>query len=826
MIPLHRALVALLAVAGLAAAPFSAWGAAATRPQEPTDAAQQVPPELAQAFSLAADGDLASAIAIIEALCAEENAPQAAFGVLGGLHVEAGNFGRALQVLAPLADRGPAEPAVLYNAGRAAEGLGQFQNADTYYRRSLAIQPRSPALRSLGMMIGRLGRPEVAYEFLGPWIEANPGDREARIAAAAGAVALERAPEAEALLEGLPGNDPGVKLLRAQVLLQRTDPWGAINELRLLEAEPPPALDGAIRRTLARAYLVVGETEGALTQMEPLQGGRPEDAVILGSAYFQAGRLEEAIGALAAHAEPLAGAASSSELPPAAGHVALEYGRYLHSAGEAARAVPFLRLATDLNPDTPAAFQALGQALAAAGEREEAKQALERFQALSEQTANELAALDREQRDVDDPTGREVRKALELAGSGDVEGALEQLRREGRLAPNDPRPAYAASSVLLHAGRPEEALTVVDQALAIAAGGADGLYQRGVVLMSLQRLDEAEDMFRQALAASPEHTATLSDYAVLLMSEGRNAEAIRHLRRVLDLRPGDTLARQHLERLDDPDQPEPDAEADWARIGRDLLRNQDFKAAEEPLRRAVEVNPEDAALRIDLALALWENNRPAEAVEQANEAVALQPAVAATHRILGTLLTRSGDHSKALTPLGSAVELDPSDTASRVDLAMALWENNQVSEAEQHAREAVSLQPSSAAAHQILGALQLWSGDHTEAVASLERSASLAEPPFGLLVDLARALDGAARDSAGSPEEEALLHRAEAAYNQAVTLAPRNSELVYGLAQVLQRLGKEEEASVQMNRYLELYRAQQLDTREQSREALRPPGVY
>lgn len=753
MIPLHRAPVALLVVAGLAAAP-SAWGTAATRPQAPTGAAAQLPPEFDRAFSLAAAGDLAGAIAIVEALCAEEGVPEVAFGVLGGLHVEAGNLERALEVLAPLTTREPADPAVLYNAGRAAEGLGRFQDADTFYRRSLQIQPNSPVLRSLGMMIGRLGRPEVAYEFLGPWIQANPGDGEARIAAAAGAIALERVPEAEELLEGLPADDPGVKLLRAQVLVQRADPWGAINELRLLEGGLPPALDGAIRRTLARAYLVVGEAEGALTQMEPLAGGGPADAVILASAYFQAGRLEEAIEALAPHAEPLAGAASSSELPPAAGHVALEYGRYLHSAGEAARALPFLRLATELNPDAPAAFQALGQALAAAGEREEARQALERFQTLSEQAANELAALDRQQRDVDDPTGREVREALEQAGSGNVEGALEQLRSEGRVAPNDPRPAYAASSVLLHAGRPEEALAVADEALAIAPGGADGLYQRGVVLMSLQRIDEAEDMFRQALAASPEHTATLSDYAVLLMSEGRNNEAAGHLQRVLELRPGDTLARQHLERLEGPEQPEPDAEADWAQIGRDLVRDQDYKAAEDPLRRAVTLDPEDIGLRIELALALWENNRP--------------------------------------------------------------------SEAEQHAREAVAMSPSSGGSHRILGALLLWRGDYLEAATSLDRAAALSEPGVALLLDLGRAWDGAAGDAAGSPDEETQLRRAEAAYRQATALAPEHVEAVYGLAQVLRRLGKEQEASQQMARYLELYRSQQTERRERSIEALRP----
>ena len=105
---------------------------------------------------------------------------------------------------------------------------------------------------------------------------------------------------------------------------------------------------------------------------------------------------------------------------------------------------------------------------------------------------------------------------------------------------------------------------------------------------------------------------------------------------------------------------------------------------------------------------------------------------------------------------------------------------------------------------------------------SLDRAAALAEPGVALLLDLGRAWDGAARDAAGSPEEETLLRRAEAAYRQATTLAPEHVEAVYGLAQVLPRLGNEEEASAQMARYLELYRSQQAERRERSIDALQP----
>lgn len=256
-------------------------------------------------------------------------------------------------------------------------------------------------------------------------------------------------------------------------------------------------------------------------------------------------------------------------------------------------------------------------------------------------------------------------------------------------------------------------------------------------------------MFRQALQAQPTHTATLSDYAVLLMSGDRNGEAAGLLERLLELRPGDAAARGHLDRLRAArgSNGGPHEELPPAALGRELMRNRDFRAAEPPLDRAVLLDPTDASLRIDLASALWENNKPAEA--------------------------------------------------------------------ELHAREAVALEPSSAEAHRMLGGLLHWRGEHLQAAESLEHAAALAEPDAALLVDLARAWDGVATDSAGTADERTRLGKAEDAYRRAIVAAPDHSEAIYGLARVLQRLGRGHEAAILMERYMELYGEDQRATQEQ-----------
>lgn len=725
--------------------------------------AQEPSPALREAIALVEQGDAAAAIALLEKQAAEAALPDIAAAALGALHLEAGNAERALEVLAPLAARERPDPAALFNAGRAAEALGRFQDAAARYRRSIEVEPRSPALRALGMMLGRLGRAGDAYEYLRRWTDAKPNDREARLAAASGAIALQRAADAEELIAGLDQEDPPIKLLRGRVLLLREEPWAALGELRPLAEKPPPALERSIRTSLASAYMLVGEADGAIEQLEGLAPDDPELAGRLARAYYQAGRTGDAISTLGPFVEPWRPAPPPADAPDAlktlARELTYDYGRYLHAADEAERALPFLRLAANLKPELAETHQVIGQVLSALGRRDEAEAAVERYRQLAEARSRRTAPAGAAEPDPDDPVGL----ALRQAGEGDATGALEALAREEGLAPADPRPAIAASSVLLHAGRAEEALTAVERALGTAPGNPDGLYQRGAVLMSLRRLDEAEGMLRQALAAAPSHVAARSDLAVLLMSEGRTDEAVPHLRRILDIRPGDTLARRHLEQLEggaseveslrraaelDPEH----AEA-WARLGRALLLEKSFRAAEEPLRRAIELDASNVGLRVALASALWENNRPEEA--------------------------------------------------------------------EREARAAAALQPDDPAPHRLLGAVLLWRGEYLQAAEALDRSASrLAAPDAERLLELARAWEGAAGAHPGRGDD--LLRRAETAYRRATELAPEHSEAVYGYAQALRRAGKTQEAAAAMARYETLYERDQRDAMEDGRTS--PPG--
>ncbi len=510
--------------------------------------AAQATPDLQRALEHASVGEFAEAIALLEPLAAKPDSPPAVRALIGAFLVESGRAEAAHTVLAPLAAAPDADPAVLYNAGRAAATLGRLEESEQWLRRSLAIESGTPAARELGIVLARTAHYEEAYPLLKPWAEAPGAGEDVRTIAALCAVQLRRPAEAETFIVDLPADRPEVQLLRAEVRQLRGDPFGAITLLEPLLASAPPAMGRDVRRQLAEAYTMTAQAEKAVELLAGQAGDDPAIALQLGTAQYQSGDVEGALATLAPFAQ--AALADGGEDGDRIGlRVAVEYGRLLVGAGRHADALLYLEAAVERDPGDKRNWQQLGQALAVVGRTEEARQALARFEEIVAEEGPISALESRLERELEDPTGGELRKASELAAAGNFEEALEVVRREAALVPADPRPRLLESRILLQAGRHEEAMTVAELVAAAVPENADAVYQRGAVRVATGDLATAEADFRRALELAPEHTAAMSDLAVLLADRGETEEARALLERVLALRPGDPLATANLERL-------------------------------------------------------------------------------------------------------------------------------------------------------------------------------------------------------------------------------------------------------------------------------------
>jgi tetratricopeptide (TPR) repeat protein len=509
----------------------------------------QVEKTIQSALEKAQKGDLQAAIALLEPLN-KPGAHPAALSFLGSLYLEAGRPKDALALLEPIAGTDAAGPLILHNTARAALALNQTAKAERYLKMAAAKAPGSPAARDLGLLLGSQGRLQESYLQLRPWALAHPDDAEARVSAAYDALELERVPEATELLQGLPDDNPRVRLLRGRLQLMQQKPREGIALLEPLLQNGPPELNLSVRRYLADGHLAVGESKVAVELLQGRVGDDPSLALLLSKAHYKDGDPTNAAAVLEPFARNLLpGEPSSPPERTMMADLAVEYGRALVALSKWPEAIAALTRATQLNPDGLQAWQLLGRAQLAAGQRDEANKSMERIRQVESAQKSNSARINQEERNTEDPTGRNLEAAMKLASQGHVEDALSAVRQEIRLQPGDARPRVAEVMILLNAKRSKDARNAIDGALSSNPKNPDFLYLRGAVKMSLHDLPGAEQDFRQTLQIKPDHVAAMSDLAVLLTTNGKKDEARQLLRKVLEIKPDDPRAKANLEKL-------------------------------------------------------------------------------------------------------------------------------------------------------------------------------------------------------------------------------------------------------------------------------------
>lgn len=258
----------------------------------------------------------------------------------------------------------------------------------------------------------------------------------------------------------------------------------------------------------------------------------------------------------------------------------------------------------------------------------------------------------------------------------------EAADRRG-LAGADLRHAWAEA--LLHAGRPEQAVTVVAPLLAADPGLAPA---RKIENDALQRIGDApreEAALRAWIAADPATVPGRVRLAHLLVGGDRPADAAPILFRLLREHPDDgqyltltamvlhalgrerralPLARRAVEILPDSAQAQLALATILTRIGR-------YEEAEAPARRAVELAPDIVAARTMLALSLQRQNRFGEAEPAAEQAVAMKPDDADALANLATLQWMLERYPESLATFERALALRPADAEIRFNRALS-----------------------------------------------------------------------------------------------------------------------------------------------------------
>jgi tetratricopeptide (TPR) repeat protein len=226
--------------------------------------------------------------------------------------------------------------------------------------------------------------------------------------------------------------------------------------------------------------------------------------------------------------------------------------------------------------------------------------------------------------------------------------AADHYLAAANLVPSDATFLVAASEALVGDGRPEEAATMLSQAVASFQGNAAVFDAYGQVLSLLNRHVEAADAFHAASVFAPEDVDLRERRALSLLAANQPAAAATALERLV-VQP-DAAERPSLR----------------VALGQARLLTGDAVGAEAAFREAVRLERRSFAAWAGVAKALLDQGEPAAAVPAAERAAALAEADQRIEADLlrGLVFFRAGDFRRAAAGLHEMAEAnDPSAVA-------------------------------------------------------------------------------------------------------------------------------------------------------------------
>jgi tetratricopeptide (TPR) repeat protein len=257
--------------------------------------------------------------------------------------------------------------------------------------------------------------------------------------------------------------------------------------------------------------------------------------------------------------------------------------------------------------------------------------------------------------------------------TGRLEEAAEALATARRLQPRDEAAAIHLGEIYLTLNRladaREQFASVVNVFPAVARRGL------GDVAMRERRFAEAIEHYRAVLDRVPQASAIHYSLAMAYRGMGRLDEAQRHLDRrgVSGVHVGDPLVEslQMLLR----------GERAWVMQGRRAYDAGDFRAALDAFTKALEAAPASVTARVNMASALVQLGRDADALPYLRDVLRMSPQEPGVAEVLVGALVRLGRDQEAIDVFSRASSYRPDDEVSLVGLAILLADRARFREA-------------------------------------------------------------------------------------------------------------------------------------------------
>ena len=350
---------------------------------------------------------------------------------------------------------------------------------------------------------------------------------------------------------------------------------------------------------------------------------------------------------------------------------------------------------------------------------------------------------------VEQKTQDELQRATQLLSAGQLDQAILILRNITREEPKNPDAQLLLGTALALVPQRTQAIEALQKAIELRPAFAPGYVALGMALTRFVELDAATEMFNKALTLDPQMVDAHISLGLILAQRKQSASAREHFQKAIQV------------------------------LG-------DLPAAAYP--------------RYLLAQVLAEAEEFARALEEIEVAIKLRPDYSEAYLSQGLLKKRLRDEPGALLAFKKTVELSPGNAKGRYELGAACLLAGQILPAIEHLQKSLELRPGDRFAMYHLCRALRRAGRNDDAKVCQQQLSEIIEGQLK-----AADLSAGELNNAGVRLEQAgEFNGALVKYREAVGLDPLNPVFKRNLALVLCRLGRWEEAVVELKEVLEI----------------------
>ena len=234
-----------------------------------------------------------------------------------------------------------------------------------------------------------------------------------------------------------------------------------------------------------------------------------------------------------------------------------------------------------------------------------------------------------------------LQQAVAFHQSGDVAKAQALYQSILNSQPQHSDALHLLGVTHIQAQRYEQAIALIDQAIAVRPDLVAAHFNRALALKGLNQLEAAEAGFAKTLELQADYTQALQPRGMVLQALGRAQEALKCFEALAKNTPKDASTQ--------------------ANLGVVLFQLKRWSEAQAAFEQALLLQPNHASHHFNLATALQEQGRLEEALRHYDQAIALQDDYVDAHHNRGNVLKDLRRYEEALHSLERAMALRPGD---------------------------------------------------------------------------------------------------------------------------------------------------------------------